>query len=167
MEIANLKTIKTELSHRSAKELMEICLLLAKSKNETKEYLTYLLFESENEDAFIESIKSKMDAEFVFINTDSFYYIKKSVRKILKELKKFIRYSKNKETEVILLIYFCHQLKDFEPSIHKIPVLLNLYDRQVDYLKRKVGNLHEDLQYDYGLELESLEWDQDRYFYLK
>ena len=41
-----------------------------------------------------------MDELFEGINTDSYYYIRKSVRKILSQIKKFIRYSKKKETEV-------------------------------------------------------------------
>lgn len=156
MKTASLKEIKTELNHRSHKELLELCLQLAKSKKENKELLTYLLFESENEQAYIQSIQTKMDMEFAAINTNSFFYTKKSVRKILRELKKFIRYSKNKETEVVLLIYFCRRLKDMKPSIFGNPILSRLYNRQVAYIKKKTETLHEDLQHDYGLELESL-----------
>lgn len=161
MKIASLKEIKTELSHYSNHELMELCLLLAKSRKENKEHLTYLLFGSEDEEAYIQSLKSKMDVEFIFINTDSFYYVKKSLRKILRELKKFIRYSKNKETEVVLLIYFCHQMKNLEPSLFQRPVLSNLFNRQLTYIEKKVGALHEDLQYDYNLELQTLKGDQE------
>ena len=156
MKAASLKEIKTELNHRSNQELLELCLKLAKSKKENKELLTYLLFESTDEEGFIQSIKDKADIDFEVINTNSFFYIKKSVRKILRELKKFIRYSQNKETEVELLIYFCHKLNDFEPSIEKNTMLTNLYQRQLDYIKKKVATLHEDLQYDYNLELEEL-----------
>ena len=156
MKAASLKEIKTELNHRSTQELLDLCLHLAKSKKENKELLTYLLFESENEEAYIQSIKDKVDIDFEAINTKTFFYIKKSVRKILREMKKFIRYSKNKETEVALLIYFCHKLKDSEPSIKRNQTLTNLYNRQLDFIKKKVITLHEDLQYDYNLELEEL-----------
>lgn len=78
------------------------------------------------------------------------------MRKILREIKKFIRYSPKKETEVELLLYFCKTLKDFEPSIWKNVTLTNLYNRQLEFAKKKVLLLHEDLQYDYTIEIEAL-----------
>lgn len=156
MKAASLKEIKTELNHRSTQELLELCLRLAKFKKENKELLTYLLFESADEETFIQSVKTKVDTDFETINTKTFFYIKKSVRKILRELKKFIRYSQNKETEVELLLHFCEKLKNFKPSIKRNTTLTNLYNRQIDYISKKVETLHEDLQYDYKLELEEL-----------
>ena len=157
MKAASLKEIKTELSHRSTQELLELCLRLSKFKKENKELLTYLLFESANEEAFIESIKAQIDEYFEEINTKTFYFIKKSVRKILRETKKFIRYSQNKETEVVLLIYFCEKIKNLEPSIKRDKMLYNLYNRQIDYVKRRINSMHEDLQNDFNMELEALE----------
>ncbi len=156
MKAASLKDIKTELSHRSHQELLDLCLRLTKYKNENKELLTYLLFASADEENFIQAVKVKVDREFERINTQTYYYIKKSVRKILREIKKFIGYSQKKETEVELLIYFCLKMKDFEPSIKRNVALTGLYNRQLDYLRKKITVLHEDLQYDYNLELEVL-----------
>lgn len=157
MKAASLKEIKTELNHRSTQELLELCLRLSKFKKENKELLTYLLFESADEEAFIESIKAQIDDSFKEINTETFYFIKKSVRKILRETKKFIRYSQNKETEVELLIYFCKKLKNLKPSILHNKTLTNLYERQIEYIRRKVSAMHEDLQFDFNMELEALE----------
>lgn len=156
MKAASLKEIKTELNHRTTRELLELCLRLSKFKKENKELLTYLLFESANEEAFIRNIKTKIDEDFENINTKTFYFIKKSVRKILREIKKYIRYSQNKETEVELLLYFCHKLKDFKPSIKRNTTLINLYNRQIEYIQKKISTLHEDLQYDYEMEIEEL-----------
>ncbi len=156
MKAASLKEVKTELNHKSHQELMELCLRLSRFKKENKELLTYLLFEYSDEEGYIESIKTAMDKEFDTINTDSYFYIRKSIRKILRLIKKYIRYSQNKETEVELLLYFCKRLKDFEPSINKSKALVNLYNRNIDFINKKVALLHEDLQYDYQLELESL-----------
>ncbi len=61
------------------------------------------------------------------------------------------------ETEVELLLYFCQKLKKMTPSISKNTTLTNLYDRNILAIKKKVKNLHEDLQYDYNLKLEDLE----------
>ncbi len=157
MKAATVSEIKKELSNRSPKELLELCLRLSKFKKENKELLTYLLFEASNEAGYIESIKSEIDQEFEQINRRSFYFIKKSVRKILRNVKKYIRYSKNKETEVDLLIYFCTKLKNFTPSIKRNITLSNLYHRQIGLIKKTVSSLNEDLQYDYGMELDELE----------
>lgn len=157
MKAASLKEIKSELNHRSTQELLELCLRLSKFKKENKELLTYLLFESLDEEAFIDSIKAQIDDAFEGINTKTFYFIKKSVRKILRETKKFIRYSQNKETEVELLIYFCKKLKNLKPSISHNKTLTNLYERQIDYIRRKLSSMHEDLQFDFNMELEALE----------
>lgn len=157
MKAATVSEVKKELKLRSTEELMELTLRLARFKKENKELLTYLLFESDDEEAFIRGIKLQMDAQFESINTNSYFYIKKSVRKILRELKKFIRYSPVKETEVEILLYFCATLKDFSPSIIRNVTLTNLYNRQLNFIEKKVLLLHEDLQYDYRIELDALE----------
>ena len=51
MKAVTVKKIKDELTHKTASELMEICLQLSKFKKENKELLTYLLFESHDEEA--------------------------------------------------------------------------------------------------------------------
>lgn len=156
MKAATVSEIKKELKLRSTEELLELCLRLSRFKKENKELLTYLLFESDDEEAFIRGVKSHMEAQFEEININSYFYIKKSVRKILREIKKFIRYSQNKETEVELLLHFCGILKEFRPSIERNVTLTNLYNRQLDFIEKKVTGLHEDLQYDYKIELEEL-----------
>ncbi|APG64859.1 hypothetical protein LPB136_05575 [Tenacibaculum todarodis] len=156
MKAVTVKKIKDELAHKSTNELIELCLQLSKFKKENKELLTYLLFESHNEEGYIESVKEQMDNLFEQINTKSFFYIRKSVRKILTLTKKFIRYSKKKETEVELLLHFCYKLKNFKPSIKNSQQLLNSFDRQVLLIEKAIATLHEDLQYDYKLELEEL-----------
>lgn len=157
MKAASVREIKQELQHRSSQELLEICLRLSKFKKENKELLTYLLFESADEAAYIENVKQQLDEQFDQINRSNFYFIKKSVRKILRTLKKYSRYSSKKETEVELLLFFCERLYSFTPSIKKEKALRNLYERQIIQIKKINLSLHEDLQYDYQLELQRLE----------
>ena len=156
MKAAPISEIKKELLNQSSSELMDLCLSLGRFKKENKELLTYLLFESHDEDAYIQSIKDQMDVQFSEINTNSFFYIRKSARKILSLTKKFIRYSKKKETETELLLYFCKKLRDFKPSIERSQRLQNVFDSQVRLIKKAIEKLHEDLQYDYQLELNDL-----------
>lgn len=156
MKAVSIKILKDELKHKNSKELLELCLKLSRFKKENKELLTYLLFESHDEEQYIATVKEEMDALFSEINTKSFFFIRKSVRKILTNTKKYIRYSKNKETEVALLLYFCKKLKCFKPSIHKSPRIQNVLLTQLKLVQKNILSLHEDLQYDYNLELEEL-----------
>lgn len=156
MKTATIKEIKDELKHLSKDELLEFCLRLGKFKKENKELLTYLLFEASNEAYYVEGLKQTIDLQFEQVNTKTYYFIKKSVRKILREIKKHIRYSKNKETAVELLIYFCNKLATFNPSMNKSIALRNIYDRQMILINKTIKELDEDLQYDYRRELENL-----------
>lgn len=156
MKSVTLKELSLELTYRTPKELRDLCLRLARFKKENKELLTYLLFESADELSYINSVKKELDGEFDQINTTSYYFIRKSIRKILKNTRKYIRYSKKKQTEVDLLLHFCTRLKSLSPPIQKNASLMNLYNRQIDTIIKKVSVLHEDLQYDYGLELSEL-----------
>ena len=156
MKPATVKQLKDELIHRSHEELLETCLRLSKFKKENKELLTYLLFESTDESAYIERVRREVDAEFDEINTNNYYYIKKSIRKVLRNIKKHIRYSGKKETEVELLIYFLQKMDSFSPSVHRNKTLQGLYDRQRAMVEKKITTLHEDLQYDFRVELEQL-----------
>lgn len=156
MKAVSVKQLKTALSNSTQTELIELCLRLSKFKKENKELLTYLLFEADFEEGYIETVKLEIDEQFELINTKTYYFIKKSVRKILRNIKKYIRYSKKKETEIELLLYFCFKLKAFKPSINNNTVLKNIYLREIEAIKKKILVLHEDLQYDYNLELEKL-----------
>lgn len=156
MKSVTLKELSQELTYRTPKEVRDLCLRLARFKKENKELLTYLLFEAANELAYVQSVKKELDEEFAQINRTSYFYVRKSVRKILKNTRKYIRYSQKKQTEVELLMHFCTRLKSLTPPIDRNASLMNLYNRQIDTIIKKVSALHEDLQYDYGLEVAEL-----------
>ncbi|WP_299260846.1 hypothetical protein [uncultured Aquimarina sp.] len=157
MKAATVRELKLELNNCSQQELVALCLRLSKFKKENKELLTYLLYEASDEDNYIAEVRQEMTNEFGLINTSSYYYIKKSVRKILRISKKYIRYSGKKETEVEILLHFCSELKDMRPSIKNNKVLSGLYERQIAGIKKIITTLHEDLQYDYEQMLDSLD----------
>lgn len=156
MKASSIKELKQELNSRSQGDLLELCLRLSKFKKENKELLTYLLFEASDEAAYIEGVKTEIKQEFKQINKKSYYLIKKSVRKILRSIKKYIRYSKKKETEVELLLCFCSELKKMRPSMNNNIPLSNIFIRQVELIKKTVSSMHEDLQFDYGEELDKI-----------
>jgi hypothetical protein len=157
MKAVTVKEISEELQNLSPKELRDLCLRLSRFKKENKELLTYLLFEASDEEAYVENVKKEIDEQFGLINKKTNYLIKKGLRKILKNIRKYIRYSQNKKTEVDLLLYFCVKLKKFSPSVFRNTSLTNLYNSQVEAIRKKVSALHEELQFDYEAELEALQ----------
>ncbi|NNE55423.1 MAG: hypothetical protein HKN32_05345 [Flavobacteriales bacterium] len=156
MRSATVTELKRELKTKEHEELVNLTLRLAKFKKENKELLTYLLFEEHDEHHFVDGVKEEIDEMFSSINSSTFYFIKKSVRKILRHTKKHIRYSKKKETEAALLIHFCLRLSEMEPSFQRSTPLINLFARQITLIQKAISTLHEDLQYDLNLELEQL-----------
>lgn len=156
MKAASLSELKTALHQISPKEVVDVCLRMVRSKKENKELLSYLLFEANNEASYIKDVKSELDEQFRKISPRSLYKSKVEIRKILKYTNQQIKYSGQKRTEVELLIHFCKELKASGISLHNYPVLMNIYLRQVQKIKKTLSALHEDLQYDYGEELKGL-----------
>jgi len=156
MKAESITTIKKELQHLPKEDLLQLCLRLGRFKKENKELMTYLLFQAHDEDGYIESIKATLDEQFDNMNTDSYFYMKKTIRKILRQIRTFSRYSITKTTEVDLLLYFCQRLNTLKPNIHRNRTLDNLYQRQLISIEKKITAFHEDLQYDYRIQLEEL-----------
>ncbi len=156
MKPAPITHLKKEMQQRTSAELLEMCLRLARFKKENKELLTYLLFEIQDELTYINAIKKEMDEQFEEVNKSNIYFVKKSIRKILRATQKFIRYSGQKQTEIELLLHFCRRMKRFDFFMHKSTALSNVYIRQIQKIKKTISSLHEDLQFDYGEELKAL-----------
>lgn len=156
MKAASLKEIKTELDMLPPAQLKELCTRMAKFRKENKELLTYLLFESQNEDTYIKGIKEQMDDQFKEVKKGRTYEAKKQIRKILTFVNKQIKYSGLKRTEVELRIYFCQKMKKTGITLSASTFLGNLYLRQYLTIQKAVATLHEDLQYDYSEEIKLL-----------
>ena len=57
MKAASIREIKQVLENSTKTELSEVCLRLAKYKKENKELLTYLLFEADDEQNYLQNVK--------------------------------------------------------------------------------------------------------------
>ena len=156
MKTATVHELKKALSQATREEMLTYCLQLAKFKKENKELLTYVLFEAGDEITYVENVSESVTAAFLEMNTDSYFYMKKTIRKILRMVKKQIRYSKKKTTEVELLVHFCQELNAVRPSIQHNTVLKNLFERELNSIQKKVDLLHEDLQYEYQPDIDTL-----------
>lgn len=153
MKSATVYTLKKELNERSKDELVALCLRLAKFKKENKELLTYLLFESDTESHYVENVKAEITDQLSQINASSSYLLRKGVRKTLKAVKKYIRYSQRNETEVELLLDFCVQVYNVHPTSRRDKGVASIIERQLAMVRKKIEALHEDLQFDYRNEI--------------
>ena len=61
MKAASIHELQKELTSLPPKRVLEICARLIKYKKENKELLTYVLFESHDEEAYKKSIKDETD----------------------------------------------------------------------------------------------------------
>jgi uncharacterized protein (UPF0128 family) len=156
MQTSSLAELKRELQTLDHPRLLELLVRLGKYKKENKELLHYLLFEAHDEEAYIKQVKLEMDQQFAEINQSNVYYVKKSVRKILRGVAKHLKYSGKAETAVQILIYFLQQFRALPIAFEKYPVLVNLYMAQVKKIRKELATLHEDIQYDYQKEIERL-----------
>jgi len=156
MKAASLSEIKKELKSIPQEVLVEMALRVAKYKKENKELLSYLLFESHNESSYIDGVKAEVESMYAEINDTNVYFVKKSVRKILRFVTKSIKYSGQKTTEVELMIHFCKCLRAYDLVLTRNLVLLNIYERQLVKIQKAISTLHEDLQFDYQREFEEL-----------
>lgn len=154
MKAASIHEIKQQLENKTSRELSELTLKLARFKKENKELLTYLLFEADNEEAYIANICTTLDQEFEEVNRKNLYQAKKTIRKILRIAVRYIHYSGLRTTEVEVLLHFCLCLKELDLPLHKSTALTNLYKSQLKKIETSIASLHEDLQYDYRRKLE-------------
>jgi hypothetical protein len=163
MNAASLNEIKKELLCLPAEELVDLCLALAKYKKDNKEFLGYLLFQSFDKALFTQEVKRMIDAHFRELPTDTnLYYVKKSLRKLLRIVAKFSKYLNDKALSAELTIYFCERLKNSGIPFLKSQLLVNLYEQQLKKINALVSSLHEDLRADYFRDIEKIQIRSDQ-----
>lgn len=156
MNAASVKEIKSGLEQLSHKELVEACLRLVKFKKENKELLSYLLFEEADEAGYVNNVKTALEPVFDDVNRTNVYFAKKTLRKIIRLANRYIRYSKVPTTEPEVLLYVLEKMLDLNLNLKKSTALENIYLSAVKKIKKSVDALHEDLQYDYLRQLNTI-----------
>ena len=155
MKPEKLSDIKKELTGRSAQELAEICLRMARYKKENKELLNFLLFDSDDPLLFAEKVKTFLDEDFKVIQKQ-YYYSTKSLRKILRLMNRYVKYTGNKQVEIELYLWFCSNFLIYTDLNTSHKPLQGLLIRQLEKISKLLPKLHEDLQFDYQGEFENL-----------
>jgi superfamily II DNA/RNA helicase len=157
MKTTTLQELKKELQELPPKEVIELCVALAKYKKDNKEYLGYLMFEAHNKTDFIKEVKAGVDEHFEELKMQpNLYYVKKGLRKQLRLLTKYSKYVNDKTLTADLLIYFCRKLKQSGIPFHKNKLIVNMYALQLKRINVLVASFHEDLQQDYRNDLEEI-----------
>ncbi|MEM7162387.1 MAG: hypothetical protein AAF487_08075 [Bacteroidota bacterium] len=157
MKAASAAEIKKELKEKNPNELLELCLRLARFKKENKELMTYLLFEAEDEHSYVMALKEDVADQMKEVNRTQFYYCKKNLRRILRQMDRFIRYSGKKETEIEMRVYFCNEMLREKIPFKRTKALRNLFEGQIKKAKNALKSLHPDLKYDFSVEIKELE----------
>jgi len=136
------------MQHLSPVQIAELCLRLARYKKENKELLAYLLFEANNEQAFVEKAKAEVGFMFSQLPSQS-YNAAKAIRKVLRLIGKYTKFIGSKQAEIDLLLNFCHNYLQYtDRKISYKPLRLILL-RQLQKIQTLVNKLDEDLQLDY------------------
>jgi hypothetical protein len=112
-----------------------------------------LLFEAHNEQSYIENVKEELNELFKTVPSSNVYFVKKSLRKILRFANRQIKYSGIKQTELEVRIFFCTKMKEAKIPRQPGTVLFNLYQQQLKKIENAFAKLPEDIQADYEREL--------------
>ena len=155
MDTASIKQLKDTLSTLGREALIGLLLRMVKFKKENKELLTFLLFEADDLDAYVHEITLLIKDEFENYRLKTAYYKRKGCRRVLRMLKKYIKYAADKEVEVRLLLAYVSMVAKSKPFIND-RVIQKIALRQLLLAEKSIVKLHEDLQYEYKLELQEL-----------
>lgn len=155
MEPEKLVKLKKELSNYSVPELTDLCLRLAKYKKENKELLQYLIYDAQDPMEYAEKVKLFLLEEFKSIQKH-YYYSTKSMRKIIRLMNRYAKYTASKQVETELALWFCSNYLIFADLNTNHKALQGLMRRQLDRITKLIPRLHEDLQFDYQLEFDAL-----------
>lgn len=150
-----LQDIKKEIQHLQPAQIAELCLRLARYKKDNKELLAYILFEADDEKAFIEKIKAEMGFMFSQLPVRA-YDSAKSLRKILRLLSKYTKFMGSKEAEIELLIAFGNDYVHYIDRKTSYKPLRMILSRQLLKIRTLIEKLHEDVQADYSLDYNNL-----------
>lgn len=157
MKASSISELKKELQELPQKQLVDLCLHLAKYKKDNKEFLDYLLFQAHDKPSFVSAVQGEIDLHFEELKMQSnLYFVKKSLRKLLRSITKYCKYINDKALAAQLHIYFCKKLNASGIPYQKSQLLINMYQQELKKINALILSLHPDLQLDYMSDLETL-----------
>ncbi|MCD8739901.1 hypothetical protein LT679_04755 [Mucilaginibacter roseus] len=156
-----LQNIKKELQHIPAAQMAELLLRLARYKKENKELLAYLMFEAHDESAFITQVKGEIGFMFSQLPAQG-YFAAKALRKILRLITKYVKFTGSKIAEIELLISFCENYLQYADRKTSYKPLRVIFAKQLEKIRNNINKLHEDVRHDHLPDYEQLLSDADK-----
>lgn len=153
MKAASIAELKKGLIRLDQGELLDACLRLARFKKENKELLTYLLFLSDDEQGFVNSLCAEIDEQFTLTPNAH----KKTLRKLIRWINKCMRFTSVKDSEVQVRLHFCRALRSSKTPIRNSRVIINMYNGQLKKVRKVIEKFHEDIQREIEREVQKLE----------
>src|SRR5690554_8222361 len=100
MKVASLAEIKKELKHLSQGELIGLISDLSKFSTDNKLFLYFKLYGRDHPSLFVEMVEEELIHDFINANARNAYYAKKSAQTIRRKLNKFLKFTKDKPTQI-------------------------------------------------------------------
>ena len=145
---AKLPELKRELEGLPQPELVRLCLRLAKYKVESKELLDYLLWSADDPIQYAQDFKSEVLLPFDSVFMGS-YLFTKSLRKSLRLIAKYTRFTGSKHGECELLLAFVEAFfEHYQRGFHTAANAKIIF-RCLKKASANINKLHEDIQADY------------------
>lgn len=148
--------IKKAINFLDEKELKTLLLDIIGFATDNKRFAYFKLNEQQDEGFFLAETKELLLQEFGKCHHTNYWTAKKLLQKLRGTLNKLIKFTKHKDQQLELIIYFCQQTEEFGYLRYRHPVIQNLFAVQLRRAESLVSKLHEDLQYDYEQQLEEL-----------
>ncbi|HMU02312.1 MAG TPA: hypothetical protein PJ990_01755 [Saprospiraceae bacterium] len=156
MKAATVHQIKKELETSSPQRVLSLLLRVIKSKTENKELISYLLFDEDNLSGYIADLREDVSELLKDVKYLPSYQVKRSLRKALKFITKYAKYTGAKETEAELLVHLCKLMQGQGLASGPNKMANSIYAKQVEKVEKLIPFLHEELQFDYKEELVGL-----------
>ncbi|MFK8113335.1 MAG: hypothetical protein AB8B91_14115 [Rubripirellula sp.] len=153
MKAATVSELKKSLGKLDHDDLLDACVRLAKFKVDNKELLTYLLMRSHDEQKYADDLCADIDDQI----RESKQLPKKTMRKIIRWMDKCLRFSGDKETELLVRIHFCRSTARKRRSFGRCKVSANMYSGQLSKIQKALEKVHPDLQFDFRHQMEGLD----------
>jgi len=123
MKAATISQLKKELAKLDHDDLLDVCVRVAKFKVESKELLTYLLMRADDEVGYANDLCDEIDQQ---LNMSGLIH-KKTLRKVVRQMDKSLRFSGDRETELQVRIHFCRRIKGKKIRFGTCRVSANMY----------------------------------------
>jgi hypothetical protein len=143
-----LSDLKKELADLSKPELIKLCLRVAKLKRENKELLSYLIFDSEDPLFYAQKLKPEIKEVFEQPFQHA-YYLTKSIRKVMRIITKYYRFTSNKQGETELLIYLVEEFYQSWRYEYRYQALGKVIFRCLEKAQSNLKKIDEDFRADF------------------